>query len=40
VLQYIQINREMLNPLNSNWLFIKPTKINRGVLLSAGAAGS
>jgi len=37
VLQYIQINREMLNPLNSNWLFIKPTKINRGVLQSAGA---
>ena len=40
MLQYIQINREMLNPLNSNWLFIKPTKINRGVLQSAGAAGS
>jgi len=25
-----------MEPLNSNWLFIKPTKINRGVLQSAG----
>jgi hypothetical protein len=30
----------LLDPLNSNWLFIKPTKINRGVLLSAGAGSS
>jgi len=27
-----------MEPLNSNWLFIKPTKINRGVLQSAGGS--
>jgi hypothetical protein len=27
VLQYIQLNRELMDPLNSNWLFIKPSKL-------------
>ena len=41
VLQHIQINKDLVDPLNSNWLFIRPTGgVQLRKPLNSGNAGS